>query len=1301
MKTHKAIRIAARILFILLVLVLLLLIAGDFAVNRYINADERRDLAKFLPINGSATFDRASIHPFRDFPHLSLRLENLIVQDSLANEHQLKPLMLEQLDVRVSVADWRKRELAIESVELDGLTVTLYDRADGYSNVKQLIRKKIDNNKSENKDPGISIHYNNTDLHISNLTLTKIDELKGQHARASADKIQVKNTVVDSNYDITLEIDNSRLSDLSIGAMANQAFNIDKSIATVRFDQSFSELTVNELQLKNGFIKLHNDSLGQSNFVGLFGSTQGKSNSDNPNSNTMDVAIDGAAIDVSNIDFSLIDNPKNKHLAARIIKLETAIHADADTTALVDLQLDIDQLAFNSKKGAYLRDSRVAGQVQLNYTHDLIALSSPQLHINDEPFTIKANIYTDKKTPTRLLVEKENATTQAISPLLTHRIQKSISDYAIAGPFYAKAQVLFSPGKKDPRVEVDFQVDNKTVRVKGQTIEKARLSATFVNRLYDDARQYTEGKRNARVKIHRIQGLYNDLSINSRDAVITSSPEQGDRILAQANITGEASSVSKLLAHDNFQFQAGEFSLAANVNGSLNNIDDLLAGTNLNLAMDGLDVYYPAGNTILPLRILEIKKQGQKTLFEIEGFTDKYQRPFRIQGEIDRIESLLFPDQRSAMQTEAAIRASSISWEGLIALFGKDGILSKTRNDSTRQAKRSMKQTLSGIQQSFHPIVRVNIDTVFYGKDIQLINFNTGLKFNDERTLVLEETSFNIDKSTVSLDGEVIINQLDFTRFDFDIELNNLDFDALMPKFDYFGIHLIKQIHDQPDNLSMKVELSGELDDKAGLRPESIDAYITYESFATDKFSGSVTLKANPSTKKVDVIFGHSGHPRNFNHLLESDAYRFDKGWFTASFQFSDNFESVAQMVEESKFGLTISDAEVYITELDITVPLSRIEVASIDNKAFYYLLLRSDSLDQEVAFDGVVKNIRHFAFKDTDEDYEVDLQISSPRIIWDHLKGLIEYKNQNQTTEKSGKALKESISKVLSDFNPDVKLAVDRLEYSDKLHFEDIFAHAYLNGQLLKIDRANVAYGQSRVEANIDLDMAHENILPFDLHLELSNIDIGQTLEHFDYFDVDELREAKQIDGNIWFQLDMNAEMDLVNQGFNSDKTRADIAVRLVDVVIDDLHTIDTVAIRIGKEKRFDVLRFAPIESHIQVRGQRIEVEETEIQSNALHAFVEGTIDKNSKENLWISIPIRNLKKPDLETIPEKTGYAGSGRKVFLQWVSSTDEKDGKMKIRLRKKKFFQERDSGKAFRMYKKENRKERRRLRQQLKG
>lgn len=1297
MKRWKTIRIIGIVLLVIALLAVILLAVGDHFLNRYLNNNDGREaINKVIPINGKVAYDDVSIHPFRDFPNVSLRLNGLRITDSREEEHKQTPLLTEKLFLNTSITSLSKKQLKVESIDFQGLTLNIYDSPEGYSNIASLLRKERKKpNRIKTKD-GWSVEFDNSKLNIKDLQINRIEEIKQQKVHIFIDELDIKSEVLDSAFHLVFDIKKLKALPHPDKSWQPAPFQFKQGLARFVLNESFSEARLIQLHLNEGEIDLQTNIDGSSNFADLLtkkpkNRIEKQKGKKQRRPKPIKIDLNNADVKLTALDFALIDQQKKKDLKAQIYELESKIKSDPDTATIIGLHLGVNQLAFNTDKGAFLENSIVKGQVVSKFKNRSITFSSQDLSINEDTFDVQSFISLDKSSQTTLTIEKSEAVPSKIKPLLSQHIQKQITTYDVKGPMYAKAHLVFTPGVKKARVDLDMKVSNNTICAKGQVIKNANVSATFINGLYDDQEQYTENKKNARLLVHHLSGEIFDFQIDASNALITSSPERGSRLLAKANVSGKASTASEFLEHDRFSFKEGEFTMSTDIDASIDNLEDFIAGTDLHLEMKDMEVFYPSGNTSLPLNTLEMNKSGDKTVFDIEGFSVGGGSPIQIGGEVDHLASVLFPGSVESLQTKAKIRANSITWGGLIALFGKDGIVTAANPDSTIVAKRSMKQTLTGIQESFRPTVDVLIDTVHYGKEVQLLNFKTGLNFKEDRTLVLQKTSFDIDKSNVTLDGEVVINTLDFTKFDFDIELQHLDFDVLLPKFDYFGVHLMKQIHDQPDNLNMHVKLSGELDDDKGLKAESINAFITYESFAEDKFTGNLSLKANPNTKKIDVVFGHSGLPRNINYLLGSEDYIFDKGWFTISFEFDDNFESFAQMVEESKVGLTIADAEVLISDIGVTVPLSRIEVTSIDNNAYYYMLIKSDSLNQELKLDGIVKNIRHFAFNDMDSPYEVDLGISSPRIVWDNFKQILDYADNGKP--KSSKIIKESLSKVLHDFNPNVKLKVDKLEYSDQLAFNNIYAHAYMDGNILKVDSANVAYGASQINAYVDIDMSSESTLPFNVNLGLTNIDIAHTLAYFDYFNRDELRSAKQIDGNVWLDLDMAAELDL-EKGYDFSKTDADLRVVVQNLIVADMETINKITNKIGRKKRFEVLRFAPIHSNIKVKGRRIEIDETEIQSNAAHAFVEGTIDKSSSENLWISVPLNNLKKPDLDIIPGKTGYDATGPKLFFQWVTSESADDGKTKVRLSKKQFFQERSKVSEIWKYKETSRRQGRR-------
>ena len=68
----------AKIIFWLLLLVLCAVSIALFSINRYLEGNERKIIENAGFLNqGTLSFDRAYVSIIKDFPHLSLVLENL------------------------------------------------------------------------------------------------------------------------------------------------------------------------------------------------------------------------------------------------------------------------------------------------------------------------------------------------------------------------------------------------------------------------------------------------------------------------------------------------------------------------------------------------------------------------------------------------------------------------------------------------------------------------------------------------------------------------------------------------------------------------------------------------------------------------------------------------------------------------------------------------------------------------------------------------------------------------------------------------------------------------------------------------------------------------------------------------------------------------------------------------------------------------------------------------------------------------------------------------------------------------
>jgi len=91
----------------------------------------------------------------------------------------------------------------------------------------------------------------------------------------------------------------------------------------------------------------------------------------------------------------------------------------------------------------------------------------------------------------------------------------------------------------------------------------------------------------------------------------------------------------------------------------------------------------------------------------------------------------------------------------------------------------------------------------------------------------------------------------------------------------------------------------------------------------------------------------------------------------------------------------------------------------------------------------------------------------------------------------------------------------------------------------------------------------------------------------------------------------------------------------------------------------------------------------------------MEGTLSYGDLTDIWVSIPLNNLKRTNRYIIPEKTGYAASKRKVYIE-VTSDENGDNQFKFRLFKRRFYRTRGILEQYKIDKKRDRAIRKALR-----
>ena len=220
-------------------------------------------------------------------------------------------------------------------------------------------------------------------------------------------------------------------------------------------------------------------------------------------------------------------------------------------------------------------------------------------------------------------------------------------------------------------------------------------------------------------------------------------------------------------------------------------------------------------------------------------------------------------------------------------------------------------------------------------------------------------------------------------------------------------------------------------------------------------------------------------------------------------------------------------------------------------------------------------------------------------------------------------------------------------------------------------------------------LDFKNPGPIPFSANFNTKELDVEKLLVKLNYLSLPSLKSIKKVSGLITMNLDLSGLISENGDGLVPDSTKGVLDVKLTDVELIGMAPLDSLAKKIRMEKRFKDLRFAPIENTFTINGQDVYIPLMEVQSNAINLFLEGTLSYGDQTNIWVSIPLDNVKKADRSIIPEKRGYAAAKNKVYIE-VTSDENGQNQFKFRLFKRKFYKQRGISSQYKKDKKKYKK-----------
>jgi hypothetical protein len=415
-----------------------------------------------------------------------------------------------------------------------------------------------------------------------------------------------------------------------------------------------------------------------------------------------------------------------------------------------------------------------------------------------------------------------------------------------------------------------------------------------------------------------------------------------------------------------------------------------------------------------------------------------------------------------------------------------------------------------------------------------------------------------------------------------------------------------------------------------------------------------------------------SADASQMDHLLDPARYRFLKGKAYIDFHFNGSLKRFYDLKKDKFNGKLWGKAsfrDVAMDYLPRQVHLTKLRGDfAFNEKALVFQNLNFSDGPNMLYLNGRVMDFVPYLFG-SPKSLRALVNINIP--VW-KLNWLETLFAAREKTVKRKDKLK--LSQLLDE-------AIDNIEITAKLSSDKVtyrrFTASQVKGKFTAKDNGMAldyfvmrAFKGARVRISGEMGNNGSGAMP---HLairgKIDNADVQSVFESFDNFGQKTLTD-QNLKGRL--STDFNFESSLNNNVRLMPATMKGLLhINLTNGHINNFEPFLKMKKLVFKNRNFESVQFAPITNNFHLRGQEIEIEPMEIESNVMTLFVDGVYSFGKKTDINIAIPLSNLKKRDSTYVldpnnPERK----EGSKIFLKALDENGEVNIKLAFRKKERK-------------------------------
>jgi len=313
-------------------------------------------------------------------------------------------------------------------------------------------------------------------------------------------------------------------------------------------------INIRKVSINNANIYLYTDSNGYSNTSMFRTKNKQKAAENEESSSSLQIRV----IDLNKVDL-VIDNQKRFKLFSFFVdELKGKIKYPANRwDGDFKLKTQVRSFAFNTRKGSFLKDKSLSGNMRAHYDGDgeVIIIDQKPLKIGDDIFHIGANInIAENKSAFSIAIKADKILFPNIANLLAPNISSKLLKFGIEKPIDVTGSIIDDGDKshKDPLINVKMTVKDNKVSIPSGDLTECSFIGFFSNR---DTTNRPIGDANSIIRFYELKANYYNAPIK----IDTFTVSNLEKPLAQGLVTSsfELQKLNNSFEEESFKFEKG------------------------------------------------------------------------------------------------------------------------------------------------------------------------------------------------------------------------------------------------------------------------------------------------------------------------------------------------------------------------------------------------------------------------------------------------------------------------------------------------------------------------------------------------------------------------------------------------------------------------------------------------------------------------------------------------------------------------------------------------------------------------